>query len=431
MLSLTRRKILRKDGWLEITNNKQKEYCFVLDKNNKKLSSTPINNAWFLIRKQRAILISKFPMIIKLKKEIKDNEKDESEFVCGIDDGSKHVGIAIIQKCKTKNKVIFKGVIEQRQDVKHLMDVRRGYRKYRRGHKRYRKQRYNNRASSKRKGRLPPTIKQKKDAILRVINRLYQWCNIHKIILEDVKIDIRALQEGKKLYKWQYQKSNRLDENLRTATLMRDNYTCQECGKKDCILEAHHIVPRRLNGADIITNLITLCDKCHDKTESNEEKFIHKYQLMIKGKNIRFDYAQHVMQGKTYLRSELSKIAELELTTGSETANKRIDWNIEKSHSNDAIVICGLKPDTYEVKEWIIKPMRRQSKAKHNKVEGFKHRDLVKYTKKSGETYIGWITAMYPDKKQVSINTLDGKILKRYGIKSLSLLWRFNKIYWL
>ena len=151
MLSLTRRKILRKDGWLEITNNKQKEYCFVLDKNNKKLSSTPINNAWFLIRKQRAILISKFPMIIKLKKEIKDNEKDESEFVCGIDDGSKHVGIAIIQKCKTKNKVIFKGVIEQRQDVKHLMDVRRGYRKYRRGHKRYRKQRYNNRASSKRK----------------------------------------------------------------------------------------------------------------------------------------------------------------------------------------------------------------------------------------------------------------------------------------
>jgi hypothetical protein len=38
---------------------------------------------------------------------------------------------------------------------------------------------------------------------------------------------------------------------------------------------------------------------------------------------------------------------------------------------------------------------------------------------------------MYPDKKQVNITTLDGKILKRYGIKSRKLIWRFNKIYWL
>jgi hypothetical protein len=40
-------------------------------------------------------------MVIQLKKEINKKEQDESDFVCGIDDGSKHVGIAIIQKCKT------------------------------------------------------------------------------------------------------------------------------------------------------------------------------------------------------------------------------------------------------------------------------------------------------------------------------------------
>ena len=45
-----------------------------------------------------------------------------------------------------------------------------------------------------------------------------------------------------RIYHRQYQKSNRLDENLRIATLMRDDYTCQECGKMNCILEAHHIV---------------------------------------------------------------------------------------------------------------------------------------------------------------------------------------------
>ena len=68
-------------------------------------------------------------MVIQLKKEIESDQK-ESHMVCGIDDGSSHVGIAIVQKCLTKNKVVFKGTIEQRQDVKHLMDVRRGYRRY-------------------------------------------------------------------------------------------------------------------------------------------------------------------------------------------------------------------------------------------------------------------------------------------------------------
>jgi len=414
----------------DVKETKQKEYSFVIDINGKQLASTNINKAWILIRKQKATLVSKYPMTIQLKKEVKDNEEDESEFVCGIDDGSKHVGIAIVQKCFTKNKVVFKGTMEQRQDVKHLMDVRRGYRRYHRNHKRYRQARFNNRSSSKRLDRLAPSIRQKKDAILRVINRLSKWCNITKIILEDVQINIRALQDGK-LYHRQYQKSNRLDENLRIATLMRDDYTCQECGKKDCMLEAHHIVPRRLRGSDSIGNLITLCDKCHDKTEGKEESFIKRYQDKINGKNIRFDYAQHVMQGKNYLRKELGNIAELSLTIGSGTANKRIDWDIKKSHSNDAIVISGLEPDTCDTKDWIIKPMRRQSKAKVEQVEWFKHRDLVKYIKKSGEKYIGWITAMYPEKKQVNITTIDGKILKRYGIKSLNLLWRFDKIYWL
>ena len=414
----------------DVKETKQKEYSFVIDINGKQLASTNINKAWILIRKQKATLVSKYPMTIQLKKEVKDNEEDESEFVCGIDDGSKHVGIAIVQKCFTKNKVVFKGTMEQRQDVKHLMDVRRGYRRYHRNHKRYRQARFNNRSSSKRLDRLAPSIRQKKDAILRVINRLSKWCNITKIILEDVQINIRALQDGK-LYHRQYQKSNRLDENLRIATLMRDDYTCQECGKKDCMLEAHHIVPRRLRGSDSIGNLITLCDKCHDKTEGKEESFIKRYQDKINGKNIRFDYAQHVMQGKNYLRKELGNIAELSLTIGSGTANKRIDWDIKKSHSNDAIVISGLEPDTCDTKDWIIKPMRRQNKAKVEQVEWFKHRDLVKYIKKSGEKYIGWITAMYPEKKQVNITTIDGKILKRYGIKSLNLLWRFDKIYWL
>ena len=104
----------------------------------------------------------------------------------------------------------------------------------------------------------------------------FNGCNSKSIFtpLEDVAIDIRALSEGKKLYKWQYQKSNRLDENIRKAVILRDNCKCMECGKQNIVLEVHHIVPRRLKGKNNLGNLITLCSKCHQKTESKEELFI-------------------------------------------------------------------------------------------------------------------------------------------------------------
>lgn len=410
-----------------------KSYAFVLDCDNKKLSPSPEPKAWYLIRKKRAELVSLMPLTIKLTKSVPKEEIDSSNIVLGIDDGSKFTGIALVQECQTKTKPVFKGAIELRQDVKHLMDVRRGHRRYRRYHKRYRKIRWGNRASAKRKGRIAPSIKQKKDSTLRVVKSLNKLCRINKIMLEDVLIDIRALTEGKKLYKWQYQKSNRLDENLRKATILRDNNTCVMCGKTDCDIEVHHVNPRRLQGADSIYNLCSLCLKCHKEVTGKEEKYIQILYDLIKGRNVKTLYAQHVMQGKTYFREELSKIAPVTLTTGCDTANRRIDYSIKKSHSNDAIVITGLSLESIKVDilDWTIKPMRRKNKAQIESVLGFKHRDLIKYTKRDGGQYIGYITALYPKKNQVNITTIDGKILKRYGLKNCKLIWRFNKIYYL
>ncbi|MCM1989873.1 RNA-guided endonuclease IscB [Oceanirhabdus seepicola] len=376
-----------------MTNNQ--EHVFVLDVNGKKLAPTNTNKAWILIRKQKAILVNKYPIVIQLKREVQE-EPEECEFVCGIDDGSLHVGIAIVQKCKSYNKPIFKGTIEQRKDVKGLMDARRGYRRYKRNHKRYRPAKFDNRSASKRKGRVAPSILQKKQSVIRVINKLSKWVSISEFHLEDVAIDIRALIEGKKLYRWQYQKSNRLDENIRKAVIMRDNNKCMECGKSNCMLEVHHIVPKRSKGSNNLGNLITLCSSCHDKTEHREEQFINHYQSMIDGENIRFDYAQHVMQGKTWLRNKLSELGNVTLTNGGDTANKRIDWDIEKTHSNDAIVITDLEvnSDICDIKDWVIKPMRRQSEAKVEELKGFKHRDLIKYTKRNGDSYVGYVTSL-------------------------------------
>lgn len=407
------------------------DYAFVLDANGKQLAPTKEQKAWFLIRRKRATLVSRYPMVIQLKKKIPDNEICRDEIRCGIDDGGLHVGVALVQKCQTQNKVVFKGVIEQRNDVKHLMDVRRGYRRYHRYHKRYRPARFNNRSSSKREGRIAPSILQKRQATIRVINQLNRWINITNYWLEDVAIDIRALTDGYKPYRWQYQKSNRLDENIRKAVILRDGCRCMECGKSNCRLEVHHIKPRRLKGSSTLGNLITLCTKCHQKTEGVEELYMNRYfALLNSSDNRNLDYAQHVMIGKKWLREQLSNLGMLYLTNGGDTANKRIDWDIAKSHSNDAICITDLRPDTCEIKEWVIKPMRRQSKAKTDNVLGIKHRDLVEYTFRNGETHIGYVTALYPEQNALNLQS-PTKHCKKVNARKCKVLWKYSKIYWL
>lgn len=406
-------------------------YVFVLDANGKQLAPTKEIKAWYLIRKNRAALVRKYPMVIQLNKKIPDDQICKDEIRCGIDDGGLHVGIALVQKCQTKNKVLFKGTIEQRNDVKHLIDVRRGYRRYHRYHKRYRQKRFDNRSSSKRKGRIAPSVLQKRQATIRVVNQLNKWINITNYWLEDVCIDIRALTDGYKPYKWQYQQSNKLDENIRKAVILRDGCKCKDCGKSNCRLEVHHIKPRRLSGSNTLSNLITLCEGCHQKTEGHEELFMDKYfSLLDSSDDKQLYYAQHVMIGKQWLREQLSNLGILYLTTGGDTSNKRIDWDIQKSHSNDAICITDLQPDTCDTKEWVMKPMRRQSKAKTDHVLGIRHRDLVEYTFKNGETHKGYVTALYPNLNALNFQS-PTKHCKKVNAKKCRLLWKYSKIYWL
>lgn len=404
-------------------------YAFVIDAEGKPLAPMKEQKAWYLVRKNKASLYSKYPLVVQLHRviDIKDICKDEIR--CGIDDGGLHVGIALVQKGMKTNKVLFKGTIEQRKDVKKLMKRRKGHRCYHRFYKRYRKARFDNRSSSKRKERIAPSILQKRQATMRVINQLNKWINISSYWLEDVSIDIRALTDGYKSYSWQYQKSNRLDENIRKAVILRDKCKCKECGKSNCRLEVHHIKPRRLNGSNTLGNLITLCEKCHQKTEGKEELFMNKYFSMLNSSdNKNLNYASHVMIGKTWLRNQLSELGILHLTTGGDTANKRIDWNIEKTHSNDAICITDLRPDTIDIKEWTIKPIRKKSKAKTDNVLGIKHRDYVEYTYRKGETHRGYVTALYPDLCALNFQS-PTKLCSKVNAKKCKLLWKFNNIY--
>jgi len=159
--------------------------------------------------------------------------------------------------------------LQQKDGFKTFVQVRAERRRARRNrHRWHRKARFNNRASSKRAGRLPPTIKMNVMEVVRVVRQIP--LPISHITVEDVAVDIRRLSnpdvEGS-----EYQQSNRLDENLRLACLMRDNFTCRKCGKKEIKLTSHHIVWTSKGGKDSIYNLITLCENCHEKVHSTGE----------------------------------------------------------------------------------------------------------------------------------------------------------------
>ncbi len=53
--------------------------------------------------------------------------------------------------------------------------------------------------------------------------------------------------------------------SLRFMVLIRDNFTCQYCGRKapEVILHVDHIIPKSKNGKTVINNLKTACFECN------------------------------------------------------------------------------------------------------------------------------------------------------------------------
>ena len=81
------------------------------------------------------------------------------------------------------------------------------------------------------------------------------------------------------LLTWEIEYSNKLKKQqkkesrwkkLHTKALNRDGRVCQNCGTR-AKLGAHHIIPRYAGGKDVIDNLRTLCEHCHDIIECGIE----------------------------------------------------------------------------------------------------------------------------------------------------------------
>src|SRR6266852_9995536 len=243
-----------------------------------------------LLRADKAKIITYRPFTIQLTWKC---EGQVQPVTCGIDKGSSTTGLA----CVGNDQVLLAAEIHHRRDVKDKMDDRRDRRKSRRARQWYRPKRFLNRATNRRSERLPPSIKTNVEEVIRVVRQIP--LPLSSLLIEDVQVDIARLNNPE-LEGSQYQEPTRLDENLRIACLMRDGYTCQQCGKQTCRLEAHHIVFREQGGKDTLANLLCLCERCHHQVHEGN------IRLQVTGVSGYLDQvAQRTMQGKTYLYATL------------------------------------------------------------------------------------------------------------------------------
>ncbi len=303
-----------------------------------------------LLRSGKAKVIKRTPFTIQLQYET-------SEYVqpvtLGVDPGYKSVGLSAV----TDTREVFAGEAKVRTDIPKLLATRSMFRKSRRGRKtRYRKPRFNNRVGSKPKGWLAPSVENRIQFHLKLVNLVRSILPVTNIVVETAQFDMQKLktpdiagkkyQEGRQAGFW----------NTREYVLWRDNHKCQHCkGKsKDPVLQVHHLESRK-TGSNRPENLLTLCKTCHSK--------YHAGSFALPKPRTGFKAAAHVniMRKKLYEKLRALGIPVCG-TFGYRTKSNRISQGLPKTHINDAFVIAGGKNQSRTVGGYLFRQVRKQNR---------------------------------------------------------------------
>lgn len=372
----------------------EQERAIVLNGDGQPLGTTKSGRAGYLIRKGKARFVQPMPFTIQLTYTVPNPVMQKHTL--GIDDGAKTAGIVVIAHNQTGDAVVLKTEVALRSDVTHLMGFRRSRRQGRRSHLRHRQPR--SRRGNK-NGQIPPSIRVRKDNVLREAQDLARLLPITRIVYEEGQFDTRALWDANVT---DYQSGpNSGFENRKKAVLWRDKYICRYCGV-DCIeagvvAEVDHILPRSRGGTAAWRNLVCACRDCNQKKGSRTAaEFGHP-----ETKGTQFKYPAHLQVGKTYIKEELAKLAPVEVVYGWQTSARRKRLGLDKSHVNDAIGMAAVSPSVEDdATEYRVVARRRRRSMQNLRHEdgyaGFRHWDVVRWERRDGQRPIGTVRSFVP-----------------------------------
>src|SRR5690625_986337 len=360
---------------------------FVINKHGEALMPCKPRKARLLLKEKKAKIVSYKPFTIQL---LYGSSGYKQEVKIGVDLGAKHVGIAMT----SQDKVLAKGEIELRQDVKGLLETRRTYRRSRRHRKkRYRKPRFENRTRPD--GWLPPSIQSRIDNTFFWIDTFCSVVPNPRLIIEIGKFDVQKMINPE-IQGVDYQQGQTYGyHDVRYFVFARDQYTCQVCKKRGKILNTHHIVYRSHGGTDRADNLITICTDCHTYENHQKGQILHKW--IVEGKKLP-RYKEGTFMN-VFRKCVFSKYPHATFTYGSITTPKRKELGLEKTHANDAIAISGISQVKQHVDEvFRIKQFRKKKRSLHE-ATARKGRKYKNVTSKRNEKNMKHLKGFYLNDK--------------------------------
>lgn len=272
----------------------------VISKTGVRLMPTSEYRARKLLDSGKAIIYGYRPFTIQLtERETGDVQPVE---LC-VDTGYIHIGVSV----KSEKHEYLGLQVDTLTDEKTKHDDRRMYRRQKRNRKRYRKPRFDNR--KRETGWLAPSLEHKKEIHLQIITAVCEVYPIADIALEMGNFDTQVLK-------------------------------AQEEGKP--LPQGTDIQYRSQGGTNRMSNLITLCEKCH--TPANHRPGGKLYGW--KPKVASFKGATYMTAVRWQLYDKVKEISEcgVHITYGAETKERRRSLDIGKSHVNDAFVMGRFHP---------------------------------------------------------------------------------------
>lgn len=329
-----------------------------------------------LLKQHKAIVVKRTPFTIKLT--IRTKTYKQPIIFC-VDAGSKTIGLS----ASTQKEELFAANVKPRNDIVELLSTRREFRRARRNRKtRYRKPRFNNRVHSKHRGWLAPSVEVKIQEHITAVKKVCRILPVSKVIIETAEFDLqllKAIANGKPVPQGEdYQKGEMYGQyNVRQYVLFRDNYTCQCCGahatkKKEVRLHVHHLESRK-TGGNAPSNLITLCDSCHEKFHKG---IITAANLKKRKRRSMRDAAFMGIMRKTLMQRLCSELPVPVIETKGyiTKATREKLLVLPKSHTNDALAIAQ-GPQGFNIKYftniiqnnkvYMIRPVRHHNRQLH------------------------------------------------------------------
>ena len=307
---------------------------FVLSRSGKSLMPTTPRRARIFLKTRRARVVSREPFTIQLRFETTTHTQPVT---VGVDTGSHTVGLA----ATANREVVFQAEMRLRTDVSGKLIQRRQYRHTRRSRKtRYRAARWANRRRST--GWLPPSLRARADATVKVVRFVARILPIRQINVEIGSFDTQKMQNPE-VSGVCYQQGQLQGYLLREYLLAKWQRQCAYCQTSGVPLQVEHLIPKSRGGSDRTSNLVIACDRCNKRKgiRTAEEFGFPEIQAQAR---MPLKDAARVSSIKTAVVQPLAQQFGLERVAvryGYETKYQRMQvLNLPKSHANDAVAIA-------------------------------------------------------------------------------------------